>query len=104
MIGANGYITAGYYGEAQYQHQPQGYHAQPQQGYPGQPQQVQYDDYTHYPHPDEYLNAQNRAAYFAGGDRYAVPNKPRQRLESDCKYTNLTFYILFERLPPNFHI
>ena len=91
MIGANGYITAGYYGEAQYQHQPQGYHAQPQQGYPGQPQKVQYDDYTHYPHPDEYLNAQNRAAYFAGGDRYAVPNKPRQRLESDCKYTNLTF-------------
>jgi len=74
VIGANGYVSAGYYGEAQY---PHGY--QPQQ-----PVHQQYDDYTHYPHPEEYLNERNRA-YFAAhnGDRYAVPSKPRQRLESD---------------------
>ena len=91
VVGANGYITAqnqGYYGEAA--GYPGQYHPAQHQ-HPGQQQMQAYEDYTHYPHPDEYLNAQNRAAYFAGGDRYAVPNKPRQRLESDCKYTNLTF-------------
>ena len=90
VIGANGYITAGYYGEpAQYPGQYQ--HGQPQQPHPGHPQQqqLQYDDYTHYPHPDEYLNERNRAYFNAhNGDRYAVPAKPRHRLESDCKYTS----------------
>ena len=90
VVGANGYITAqnqGYYGEAGY---PGQYHPAQHQhpAHPGQPQVQGYEDYTHYPHPDEYLNERNRA-YFNGhnGDRYAVPQKPRQRLESDCKYS-----------------
>jgi hypothetical protein len=31
------------------------------------------------------MSDRNRAAYFANGDQYAMPSKPRQRLESDCK-------------------
>ena len=80
-IGTNGYITAGYYGDPQQlqqQHHQQQHHQQ-------QNQQYTFDDYTHYPHPEEYMNERNRA-YFANGDQYAMPNKPRQRLESDCKY------------------
>ena len=81
VMPGHGYIAAGYYGEAQY---PAGYHP-----HPAAPQQApqQYEDYTHYPHPEEYLTHRT-GGYFAGhnGDRYAVPSKPRQRLESDCKY------------------
>jgi len=84
-IGANGYITAGYYGETQYPHA--NYHLQQQQQQHQQQQQQQhhgFDDYTHYPHPEEYINERNRAYFNAhNGDRYAVPSKPRQRLESD---------------------
>ena len=93
VVGAGGFITApgqGYYGEAAY---PGPYHHN-QHGH-GRPAQHQgYDDYTHYPHPEEYLNERNRA-YFNGhnGDRYAVPQKPRQRLESDCKYIFYNFVI-----------
>jgi len=29
------------------------------------------------------MSERNRAAYFANGDQYAMPSKPRQRLESD---------------------
>jgi hypothetical protein len=36
------------------------------------------------------MNERNRA-YFANGDQYAMPNKPRQRLESDCKYIFCSF-------------
>ena len=87
VVGANGYITAqnqGYYGEAA--GYPGQYHPAQHQ-HPGQQQLQAYEDYTHYPHPDEYLNDRHRA-YFNGhnGDRYAVPQKPRQRLESDCEY------------------
>jgi len=81
-IGTNGYITAGYYGDPQQiqqQHHQQQHHQQQQQQ---QNQQYTFDDYTHYPHPEEYMNERNRA-YFANGDQYAMPNKPRQRLESD---------------------
>jgi len=89
-MGTNGYIAAGYYGETQYQHQPtyqqHPQHPQhPQTQHPQHPQQQQqhtFEDYTHYPHPEEYLNDRNRG-YFANGDQYAMPNKPRQRLESD---------------------
>lgn len=83
VMAGHGYIAAGYYGEAQY---PAGYHPHPAAGGPHQAPQ-QYEDYTHYPHPEEYLT-QRTGGYFAGhnGDRYAVPSKPRQRLESDCKY------------------
>ena len=85
-IGANGYIAAGYYGDPQHQQQQQ--HHQQQQYHQQQsyiPQQ-QMEDYTHYPHPEEYMSERNRAAYFANGDQYAMPSKPRQRLESDCKF------------------
>ena len=87
-IGTNGYITAGYYGDPQQlqqQHHQQQHHQQ-------QNQQYTFDDYTHYPHPEEYMNERNRA-YFANGDQYAMPNKPRQRLESDCK----SIYRIFSR-------
>ena len=83
-MGANGYIAAGYYGETQYPHAS--YHLQHHQQHQQQQQQHGYDDYTHYPHPEEYINDRNRAYFNAhNGDRYAVPSKPRQRLESDCK-------------------
>jgi len=61
----NEYITAGYYGDPQQIQQQQ-----------NQQQQYTYDDYTHYPHPEEYMNERNRA-YFANGDQYAMPSKPR---------------------------
>merc|ERR1719150_1341955 len=81
-MGANGYIAAGYYGETQYPHAS--YHLQHHQQHQQQQQQHGYDDYTHYPHPEEYINDRNRAYFNAhNGDRYAVPSKPRQRLESD---------------------
>ena len=83
-IGANGYIAAGYYADPN-QHQHQQY--QQQQQYPQQYGQHG-EDYTHYPHPEEYMSERNRAAYFANGDQYAMPTKPRQRLESDCKSTS----------------
>ena len=55
------------------------------------------EDYTHYPHPEEYMSERNRAAYFANGDQYAMPSKPRQRLESDCKsfaiFLSTSFFI-----------
>ena len=93
-IGTNGYITAGYYGDPQQIQQQQ-----------NQQQQYTYDDYTHYPHPEEYMNERNRA-YFANGDQYALPNKPRQRLESDCEYIcarglirNANFLCLLQILP-----
>lgn len=86
-MGANGYIAAGYYADAHQQQQQQQYH---QQQY--QPQyQHHNDDYTHYPHPEEYMSERNRAAYFANGDQYAMPSKPRQRLDSDCKYYLLIY-------------
>ena len=85
MVGANGYITVrsqGYYGEAA--GYPGQYHPAQHQ-HPGQQQMQAYEDYTHYPHPDEYLNDRNRVCFNGhNGDRYAVPQKPR--LESDCKY------------------
>lgn len=76
-ISANGY--GGYYGDQHQMHHQQ-HHQQAQQQHPAYPT---YDDYTHYPHPEEYMNDHNRAAYFANGDQYAMPNKPRQRLEPD---------------------
>ena len=54
------------------------------------------EDYTHYPHPEEYMSERNRAAYFANGDQYAMPSKPRQRLESDCKFFLQIFHLLFD--------
>jgi len=86
-IGANGYIAAGYYGDPQHQQMHQQHHQQQQQYQQQQQQsynpQQQMEDYTHYPHPEEYMSERNRAAYFANGDQYAMPSKPRQRLESD---------------------
>ena len=92
-IGANGYIAAGYYGDPQHQQMHQQHHQQQQQ-YQQQQQQTynpqqQMEDYTHYPHPEEYMSERNRAAYFANGDQYAMPSKPRQRLESDCKFLQI---------------
>ena len=34
----------------------------------------------------EYINERNRAYLSQNGDQYAMPNKSRNRLESDCKY------------------
>ena len=44
------------------------------------------DDYTHYPHPEEYLNERNRQYLAQNGDPYAAVNKQRQRLENECKF------------------
>ena len=105
-IGANGYIAAGYYGDPQHQqmHQQQ-HHQQQQQQYQQQQQpynpQQQMEDYTHYPHPEEYMSERNRAAYFANGDQYAMPSKPRQRLESDCKFLFkcfLSYYFFIKKI------
>merc|ERR1712223_14281 len=86
-IGANGYIAAGYYGDPhqqmhqqQHQHQQQQQQQQQQQYQQQQPFTGQQEDYAHYPHPEEYMSERNRAAYFANGDQYAMPSKPRQRL------------------------
>ena len=108
----NGYIGAGYYGAgdpaqyaAQYNQQAQQYsqygQPQPQQPYgqpqyngqqqqqqaPPQQQQYNYEEYTHYPNPEDYLSERSRA-YFPNGDHYAMPGKQqiRNRLDSDCKY------------------
>ena len=78
----------------QHHQQQQQYQQQQQQSY--NPQQQQMEDYTHYPHPEEYMSERNRAAYFANGDQYAMPSKPRQRLESDCKSSNISFFLLFD--------
>lgn len=100
-IGANGYIAAGYYGDPQHQQMHQQHHQQQQQ-YQQQQQQQSYnpqqqmEDYTHYPHPEEYMSERNRAAYFANGDQYAMPSKPRQRLESDCKFFLQIFHLFFD--------
>ena len=101
-IGANGYIAAGYYGDPQHQqmHQQQHHQQQQQQQYQQQQQQPynpqqQMEDYTHYPHPEEYMSERNRAAYFANGDQYAMPSKPRQRLESDCKLFYISFLLFW---------
>ena len=79
-------------------HQQQ-HHQQQQQQYQQQQQpynpQQQMEDYTHYPHPEEYMSERNRAAYFANGDQYAMPSKPRQRLESDCKFFNISFLLFW---------
>jgi len=105
----NGYIGAGYYGAgdpaqyaAQYNQQAQQYsqygQPQPQQPYgqpqyngqqqqqqaPPQQQQYNYEEYTHYPNPEDYLSERSRA-YFPNGDHYAMPGKQqiRNRLDSD---------------------
>ena len=77
----NGYIGAGYYTEQQQYSQQ--YTVQQQQQY-------NYEDYTHYPNPEDYLNERSRA-YFPNGDHYAMPSKQRSRLDSDCK---LLFFII----------
>jgi echinoid protein len=53
------------------------------------------DDYTHYPHPEEYLNERNRQYLAANGDPYAAVAKHRQRLESECKFRT---YLQFLRI------
>ena len=102
-IGANGYIAAGYYGDPQHQQMHQQHHQQQQQYQQQQQQpynpQQQMEDYTHYPHPEEYMSERNRAAYFANGDQYAMPSKPRQRLESDCKFFGIFLFTSFFIIP-----
>lgn len=78
-IPVNGYVTSGYYPDPHLQQQMMHQQQVLQQQ---QQQQYAYDDYTHYPHPEEYMMDRNRA-YFANGDQYAMPNKPRHRLDSD---------------------
>ena len=64
---------------------------QQQQQHPGQqqhqlqPQQLQQypEDYTHYPHPEEYLNERNQQ-FLNGGDFYR--HIPRPDGNSDCKF------------------
>ncbi len=75
-LAAQGY--GGYYGEPT-QHQ---YTMQQQQ------QQYTYEEYAHYPHPEEYMNERNRAYFHHNGEQYAMPTKQQQRhrLDSDCKY------------------
>ena len=86
----NGYIGAGYYTTEQQPHQHQ---QQQQQQYNNQyNNQYNYEEYTHYPHPEEYMNERNRA-YFTNGDQYAMPNKGRPRLDSDCKYLPIILLI-----------
>ena len=80
----------------QQHHQQQQQYQQQQQQQSYNPQQQQMEDYTHYPHPEEYMSERNRAAYFANGDQYAMPSKPRQRLESDCKFFLQIFHLLFD--------
>jgi hypothetical protein len=74
-LAAQGY--GGYYGEPT-QHQ---YTMQQQQ------QQYTYEEYAHYPHPEEYMNERNRAYFHHNGEQYAMPTKQQQRhrLDSDCK-------------------
>jgi hypothetical protein len=76
-LAAQGY--GGYYGEPT-QHQ---YTMQQQQQ-----QQYTYEEYAHYPHPEEYMNERNRAYFHHNGEQYAMPTKQQQRhrLDSDCKY------------------
>jgi len=63
-----------------------GFNGQPQpQQYNGgnQQQQYNYEEYAHYPHPEEYMNERNRGYLTNNGDQYSMPNKQRNRLESD---------------------
>ena len=80
----NGYIGAGYYGE-QYTQQYNQYNQYNQPQQLQQPQQYNYEEYPHYPNPEEYIGDRNRA-YYPNGDVYAMTNKSRSRLDSDCKY------------------
>lgn len=84
-----------------YQQTPQGYihpaaydqmmlqqHSHQPAGYP--------DDYTHYPHPEEYLNERNQQ--YLTSDPY---RPSRQRIDSDCKYSffpNLVSLSIFKTL------
>jgi echinoid protein len=61
------------------------------------------DDYTHYPHPEEYLNERNRQYLASNGDPYAAVNKQqRQRLENECKskrrISHLTLKLSFRKI------
>jgi hypothetical protein len=82
-LAAQGY--GGYYGEPT-QHQ---YTMQQQQ------QQYTYEEYAHYPHPEEYMNERNRAYFHHNGEQYAMPTKQQQRhrLDSDCKYYLLILFL-----------
>jgi hypothetical protein len=84
-LAAQGY--GGYYGEPT-QHQ---YTMQQQQ------QQYTYEEYAHYPHPEEYMNERNRAYFHHNGEQYAMPTKQQQRhrLDSDCKYFGILLLLLF---------
>ena len=80
-----------------YQMQSQGYpvyDAMAMQQHPGQQQQQQQqlqqqqlqqypEDYTHYPHPEEYLNERNQQ-FLNGGEFYR--HIPRPDGNSDCKF------------------
>ena len=59
------------------QQQQQQQQQQLQQGYP--------EDYTHYPHPEEYLNERNQQ--FLNAEFYRHSGHMQQQHESDCKYT-----------------
>jgi tRNA isopentenyl-2-thiomethyl-A-37 hydroxylase MiaE len=83
---AQGY-SSGYYGESQHHQQ----YAMQQQ------QQYNYEEYAHYPHPEEYMNERNRAYFHHNGEQYAMPTKQQQRhpLDSDCKFIfKLYFYMV----------
>lgn len=79
-----------------YQQTPQGYihpsaydqmmlqqHSHQPAGYP--------DDYTHYPHPEEYLNERNQQ--YITSDPY---RPSRQRIDSDCKHLSLDPFFMID--------
>ena len=63
----------GYHHPSAYDHMMLQQHSHQPAGYP--------DDYTHYPHPEEYLNERNQQ--YITSDPY---RPARQRIDSDCKY------------------
>ena len=83
MTFANGAMTYMSNGYDPMHHQPN-----PMTGFYGS------DDYTHYPHPEEYLNDRNRQYLASNGDPYAAVSKHRQRLENECKYHHRLRYLL----------
>ena len=72
----------------QHQHQQHGVgqqqHGQQQQLQQQQLQQQYPEDYTHYPHPEEYLNERNQQFLNGAGDFYR--HIPRPDGNSDCKF------------------